>query len=91
MQLLKYKFTFIHFKDSKINGTNLIHIKLEFLKGFVSEETIVKDLYFEEKQAQRFVNFLDLYLKRLNIQLFEEKDNSKINPEEDGDAIEIKS
>ena len=62
------------------------------MKGSVSEETIVKDLYFEEKHAQRFVNFLDLYLKRLNIQLFEENDNGKSNTEEDDDPIiEIKS
>ena len=34
------------------------------------------------------MNFLDLYLKRLNIQLFEENENGQSNTEED-DPIEI--
>jgi hypothetical protein len=56
---------------------------LEFLKDLYSEDTIVKDLYFEEKQAESFVNLLDIYLRRLNIQLFEEEDNINRNTQED--------
>ncbi len=53
------------------------------MKDLYSEDTIVKDLYFEEKQAESFVNLLDIYLRRLNIQLFEEEDNINRNTQED--------
>ena len=62
---------------------------MEFLKEYFSDETFIKDLYFEEKHAEGFVHLLDLYLRRLNIQLFEEdENNTKRTKEEDKEINE---
>jgi hypothetical protein len=61
---------------------------LEFMKDMVSEDTIIKDLFFDEKTAQNFINLFNIYLKRLNIQLADD-DNEITNKDEDDTQDEL--
>lgn len=58
-----------------------IHIFLEFAKDFISEDTIEKNLFFELKQAEKFVGILNTYLKRLGIAFTEEDNQNTQNSE----------
>lgn len=49
-------------------------ISLEFSKDYTYEDLIIKDLYFNDTDAQKFINLFNLHLKKLNINLSRESD-----------------
>jgi hypothetical protein len=44
------------------------------LKDLNSDDTITKNLFFEEPEAEKFVTLFNIYLKRLNINLTDENE-----------------
>jgi hypothetical protein len=55
---------------------NKIEILLEFQKSRTSEETKEKKMIFEESDAVQFINLFNIYLKRLNINFFDEEEEA---------------
>ena len=51
------------------------------MKDLNSEDIISKNLFFEEREAEKFVTIFNIYLKRLNINLTDE--NEQYYQEED--------
>ncbi len=47
---------------------------MEFQKTRTSEESKEKKLLFEESDAVQFINLFNIYLKRLNINFFDEEE-----------------
>jgi hypothetical protein len=56
---------------------------LEFLKDLTSDNTIVKELYLEQKPAEKFYSLLGTYFKRLSMHMSsDQQDEENIAGEE---------
>ncbi len=64
--MLHQMYLFIYYQTP---DNNRIRVTLEIQKDFKTEDTLLKELYFDEKEAEKFVTLFNIYLKKLNIVL----------------------